>query len=129
MISIPMATTKSFHETASYVPVIVPPTLFKHQADKRFEPIWARAGQAIRNADRMLFVGFSFPESDTYMRYFLGAAMVENVRLTTIGILDPQAIEICKRLKEDSRYGRHFHGLLHPLPSRWEGERPWDVLK
>jgi hypothetical protein len=52
-------------------PVIIPPTLFKMQTDPRFQTIWRSAGEILRTADKLVFIGFSFPDSDIHIRYFL----------------------------------------------------------
>jgi hypothetical protein len=122
---LPKAVMPDFHREVDYAPIVVGPTLFKHQADPKFAPIWQTAAAALAAAEHVLFVGYSFPESDTYMRYFLGASLVENVNLESIRILDPRAIQICKDLTDDKHYGEHFKDLLRPLEHKWAETNPW----
>lgn len=100
-------------------PIIIPPTLFKMQTDSRFEAIWRSAGELLQGADKIVFIGFSFPESDTHIRYFLAANLYENVDLRSIDIVDPNAKEICDRLQE-STFGIHFKDRLNPIKGKWE---------
>ena len=79
------------------------------------EYCWACTPQA----ERLCFIGFSFPESDTYIKYFLAANLYENIDLGRIDIIDPHANEIVERLK-NSRYGTHFTDLLHAVQAKWE---------
>jgi len=100
-------------------PLIVPPTLFKMQTAPLFRDIWNAAGKALRETERLVFIGFSFPESDTHIRYFLGANLQGNVDLRSIEIVDPKANEICKRLRA-SKFGTHFKDLLRPVNGKWQ---------
>lgn len=98
-------------------PLIVPPTLFKMQTSPIFRVIWNEAGKALEEAEKLVFIGFSFPESDIYIRYFLAANLFENVDLRTIEIIDPNADKICGRLK-DSNFGIHFTSRLRPIEGK-----------
>ena len=100
-------------------PLIVPPTLFKMQTSPIFRVIWNEAGKALEEAEKLVFIGFSFPKSDIYIRYFLAANLFENVDLRTIEIIDPNADKICGRLK-DSNFGIHFTSRLRPIEGKWE---------
>lgn len=100
-------------------PLIVPPTLFKMQTAPYFREIWNAAGKALQEAEKLVFVGFSFPESDTYIKYFLAANLYENVDLARIDIVDPNADEICDRLNK-SNFGIHFKDRLNPVKGTWE---------
>ncbi|GAH62764.1 unnamed protein product, partial [marine sediment metagenome] len=103
------------------VPLIIPPTLFKLQVDYRFQKIWDAAGKAIKEADELVFIGFSFPQSDIYIRYFLATNLAENVRIEKIRVVDPDAGAICKELKKPgSKFGARFKDLLLPVKVRWE---------
>jgi hypothetical protein len=100
-------------------PIIVPPTLFKMQTDSRFQNIWKSAGESLHTAEKLIFIGFSFPESDTHIRYFLAANLYDNVDLRDIEIVDPNADDICNHLK-NSRFGMHFKDRLRPIKGKWE---------
>lgn len=100
-------------------PLIVPPTLFKMQTNPIFRVIWNEAGKALEEAEKLVFIGFSFPESDIYIRYFLAANLFENVDLRPIAIVDPNADKIDARLK-DSNFGTHFTKRLRPIKGKWE---------
>lgn len=100
-------------------PLIVPPTLFKMQTNPIFRVIWNEAGKALEEAEKLVFIGFSFPESDIYIRYFLAANLFENVDLRPIVIVDPNADKIYARLK-DSNFGTHFTKGLKPINGKWE---------
>lgn len=100
-------------------PLIVPPTLFKMQTIPIFREIWNAAGKALEEAEKLVFIGFSFPESDTYIKYFLASNLYENVDLGDIEIVDPNADKICERLKV-SNFGIHFTERLRSIKGKWE---------
>jgi NAD-dependent SIR2 family protein deacetylase len=100
-------------------PLIVPPTLYKQPSVSEFEAIWDTASEAMATADRLVVIGYSFPPSDTYMKYFFGSALVKNVDLPRIDIVDPNATGIVNRLKE-SDFGHHFKQLLYPVDGEWQ---------
>ncbi|MGD0077609.1 MAG: SIR2 family protein [Sedimentisphaerales bacterium] len=108
------------------IPVIVPPTLFKMQTEPRFQAIWRSAGELLRNTDKLVFIGFSFPDSDIHIKYFLAANLYDNVRLKGIDIVDPEADKICNELKK-SKLGNHFKELLNSIPGKWE-ENDYSVV-
>ena len=101
------------------VPIIVAPTVFKHQADGPYAEQWCEAAKALAAATQLVFIGYSFPETDAYMRYFLGASLAENVALEAIHIIDPKADEIVNRLGHSGQYGAHFLDMLKPYNRCW----------
>jgi len=116
----PLITDIDYSSITKEAPLIVPPTIFKLQIDPCLQNIWDAAGAALRKADNIVFIGFSFPKSDIYIRYFLAANLSENVHLDKISIVDPIAKEICERLKDPgSKFGRRFKELLVPYQDKW----------
>jgi hypothetical protein len=79
----------SHPDTAAYSPQIVAPTIMKTSLFEPFEQQWQLAAEAISTADILLFVGYSFPESDVFMRHFLSCALYQNSRLQRIVVIDP----------------------------------------
>ena len=101
-------------------PFIVPPSYLKPDFVGPMRSVWAAAATELEQAELVAFVGYSFPQSDTEMKYFLARSLVDNATLRRISIIDPVASQIVERLKSsDSGYGSHFRELLHPCPSRW----------
>ena len=109
-------------------PIIVPPTFYKGYHPTSFNPIWKAAKQAISRANRLVFVGYSFPPSDTHMKYFLGSALFDNTDLRHIDILDPFADSIVERLRKEADYGHTFKEKLRSFNGKWE-ESQYDATK
>ena len=64
---------------------IIPPTWAKMRTDN-LEEVWSSAFGKISNADRLVFIGYSLPESDAYFRYFLKAALGRAEKLEEIKV-------------------------------------------
>jgi hypothetical protein len=102
-------------------PFIIPPTLYKSESHKAMRPIWKAAGKALRESSKIAFVGFSFPNSDTYLKYFIGTNLRDNFAADTIDIIDPMADEIVEKLKSKPfGFGSTIHNRLRPIKSKWE---------
>jgi hypothetical protein len=115
-VRVPVA---SFYEM-DRVPFIVPPSFLKPDFLEPMQHVWTGAAKALNEADVLVFVGYSFPPSDTEMRYFLARSLVDNARLRKILIVDPMAESLVQRLSAaESRFGNHFRGLLQPLEGSW----------
>ena len=100
------------------VPLIVPPTFFKTRFEELLAPMWRRAEVALSQADLLAFVGYSFPDSDTHMQYFLARALADNVKLRQILVVDPRAKSLVQKLK-DSKFGHNFTRRLAAVPNKW----------
>jgi hypothetical protein len=101
--------------------VIVPPTYSKGSVSGPAQKIWAGAAQELAHARVVVFVGYSFPGSDTEMRFFLGRSFSDNETLRRIVIVDMRASAIAARIAADgSGYGDHFGSLLVPVDGEWQ---------
>lgn len=110
--------------TCKEEPIIVPPSYLKPDLAPALRKIWSDAVGAISNCELLIFVGYSFPGSDTEMAYFLGYCLARNTNLDAIWIVDPRADEIVGRLKEaNSKFGPHFQYMLRPAPVQWHEAR------
>lgn len=118
--NLPWGIDEQFYVGGKAAPIIVAPTVFKHQADGPYAEQWREAANALAAATHLVFIGYSFPESDAYMRYFLGASLAENVGIEAIHIIDPHADQIVQELKKQGHYGAHFIDLLRPHNRCWD---------
>jgi hypothetical protein len=75
---IPLATGKNVTIPNGYVPVIVPPSMIKEYDIPVIKKAWQDASSAIAEADKIIFIGYSFPPSDTIMKFFLGTSLANN---------------------------------------------------
>jgi len=123
--TLPRPCVADYHPPAS--PVIVPPSFLKPELSEALRSVWAGAAHALSEANEVVFVGYSFPESDTEMMFFLARALAENAALRAVYVVDPRAPAIAERLRgQGSRMGSHFRDLLSPIASDWtKAALPW----
>jgi hypothetical protein len=69
-------------------PLIIPPVSNK-MIQGHMTRVWNRALEILRGAKNVIFVGYSFPETDTYVRYFLKAGLGAASNLNKIFVFDP----------------------------------------
>jgi hypothetical protein len=68
-------------------PGIVPPTYAKLRGFSWLQCIWAQAFNAVCNAEKIIFIGYSIPESDGFLRAMIGSALASRNK--------PEAPRIC----------------------------------
>ena len=66
---------------------IVPPTWYK--SDVQIRKIWDKAYKELITAKRIIIIGYSFPETDIYVKSLLGLALNENKILQNIYFINP----------------------------------------
>ena len=102
-------------------PLIVPPTFFKERSDTILDPVWDAARKALASASHLTFVGYSFPETDQHMRYFLAGALAGHVDLRRVDVVDPNAEEIVRRLRNpQDGFQQALTSKLRAFPGQWE---------
>jgi hypothetical protein len=87
----------------SLVPAIVPPTYAKFQAKPWLRRIWNNGFVAIQNARSLVFIGYSMPETDGFMRAMIQAALASRpsgVRGLKVYVVNPAGGAGLARLRE-----------------------------
>ncbi len=97
------------------VPQIIPPVFNKANATFG-TPIWKAGLDALRTCKNLIICGYSLPTTDSYMQYFLKAALGPNRNLNQIFVFDPllfddPASEAGEELKK--RYSECFAPQMH----------------
>jgi NAD-dependent SIR2 family protein deacetylase len=70
-----------------YAPVIVPPTFFKDMSYWFLQDVWQQAERTLRNADQIVFCGYSFPDADLHVKYLLKRSQLNR--------MSPQRFVVC----------------------------------
>lgn len=83
---------------------IIPPTWNK--SDATVHKLWKRAHEAITKANRIIFIGYSLPETDTYIKSLLALGINKNDNLQNIYFINPDKTEVKQRAL--SLLDRHF---------------------
>jgi len=102
-------------------PVIIPPSFLKPDLKGPLGQIWKIAADKLQSANLLVFVGYSFPMTDTEMLYFLARSLTDNPGLRMILLVDPFANDIVKKIhSQESKFGSHFKNLLKTEQDYWE---------
>lgn len=85
----------------SITPAIIPPTYSKLAGQEWLRDIWKTAFYALLKAQKVIFVGYSFPQTDGFMRAMIQGAMAMRAsnQLPEIHVIDSDPITL-KRYKE-----------------------------
>jgi hypothetical protein len=97
--------------------IIVPPSVIKPDISNVLREQWEDACKAMSEADAIWFNGYSFPESDSFMRYFLASALTGNARIRQLAVIDPD-IEVKKRSLRILHAPR-LREVFQFLPTAW----------
>ncbi|NUQ53330.1 MAG: hypothetical protein HUU19_11615 [Phycisphaerales bacterium] len=85
---------------------------------------WKSAAEAIRAADQLWIIGYSFPASDAFMRYFMATSLRRNTTLGRLVVIDPCASEIVERTA--GLFGPPvFAGEIESYPVSWTRLHPY----
>ena len=88
--------------------VLIPPT-WRKDFSGPLSDVWRGAIHALREATRIIFLGFSFPDTDAHIKYLLAAGLQENISLRNIYCINPSPevkdnyLKIIKRDLEDQK--------------------------
>lgn len=88
---------------------IIPPSWNK--SDPRVRLLWEEAYKELQKAKRIIVIGYSFPETDIYIKNLLALAINENQHLQTIVFVNPDVGET--RRKSLSFIDEHFSKYCH----------------
>jgi hypothetical protein len=97
----------------SLTPEIIPPTYAKLTGRPWLRAVWNRAFRALANAEKIVFIGYSMPDSDGFMRALIHGAMAArgSGSPAQIDVVDPS--EATRR-----RYERLFRRGIRSWPKR-----------
>lgn len=90
-----------------FSPVIVPPTFYKDMANVYLQIIWNRAEKALREAEHVVFCGYSFPDADMHIKYLLKRSQTnrkQRISYSVVNNHEGKAQEIVE--SEKKRYTR-----------------------
>jgi len=102
------------------VPIVVPPTFFKVMSNFYLQQIWKKSEEILRDADHLVFCGYSFPDADLHFKYLLKRAEMNQPehaakQLEVIVVNENVGKNDEARKAEMDRYLRFFRnkGLVH----------------
>lgn len=109
-------------------PKIIPPVFNK--ADSAFATaVWKAGLESLRNCKKLIICGYSLPTTDTYMQYFLKAALCGNKNLLKIHVFDPELSKEGKRGEElRARYAKCFSENWQDR-IEYNPKSPWEMAE
>ncbi len=85
------------HEHAPHLPFIVPPTPTKGAYAVHLAGLWEKALGRLHHADRIVVIGYSYPETDSFFRYMLGASVRVGAGVKLV-LVNPEET-VCQRFR------------------------------
>jgi hypothetical protein len=77
--------------------LIIPPSWNKHDYPY-FKGMWLKASEALKDADKIIFIGYSFPQTDIYFKFLLLTSLPKNG--FSVEVVDPNIQNIAGRYLE-----------------------------
>ena len=78
-------------------PVIVPPTWNKAEY-QQIANVWKHAGLHLSEAENIIVIGYSLPETDQFFRYLFALGTIGDARPQRFWVVDPDA-DVAKRFQ------------------------------
>lgn len=97
----------------AFTPVIIPPTYAKLTQHEWLRGTWNRAINGLRNAKVIIFMGYSFPDSDGFM-----SALMRGAILTRGSLNDLKIYVIDPKKEVHERYLKIFGSTYQRLPEQ-----------
>jgi len=109
-------------------PLLMLPTVLKPEHDEFLKLQWQHAAAALKSADQVWFIGYSFPDSDSYMRYFLSTCLAENTKIRQVAIIDPDRSVFYERAAKVFSDAR-LREISKMYPHSWVGTQWEEVFR
>ncbi len=97
-------TIYEFNIVQNWVPEFVPPTYSKLTPSSWLSETWQAAIEALRTAKKVVFIGYSMPETDGFMKAMFGSAFAKRTAPPEIHVFDPSCEVLLK-------YKKFFRGI------------------
>ncbi len=98
----------------NFSPAIIPPTYAKLTGKSWLRNIWHTTLDILSKAKKIIFIGYSMPDSDGFMRALIHSAMA--IRASQPNFVPPQVFVIDPCQDTHKRYQELFHETYKPLP-------------
>ena len=72
-------------------PFVVPPTWNKTDYHQLIIPVWKRAAEELAEADKIIVVGYSLPETDAFFKYLFALGTDSPTRIKRFMVIDPSS--------------------------------------
>lgn len=80
---------REIHCEQSNEPGVVPPVWSKTEHHRELASVWRRAASELRDAENIVVIGYSLPESDQFFRYLYALGSTGATRLKRFWVMNP----------------------------------------
>jgi len=95
--------------SSEMAPIIIPPTFFKVMSNFYLQEIWRKTENALKQAKRIFFCGYSFPDADIHIKYLLKRVEINRGSTPEIFIINNHEEKSdFQKESEELRYKRFF---------------------
>lgn len=77
--------------------ILVPPTWDKVNHHQNISAVWAKASQCLEEANKIIFIGYSMPETDLFFRYLFALGTDSETHLKSVLVINPDTSESFKK--------------------------------
>ncbi len=70
-------------------PILVPPAWEKTHYQKSLSPVWARAAKCLGDANKIIIIGYSMPETDSFFKYLFALGTDSKTHLKNVLVINP----------------------------------------
>lgn len=81
------------YKNRNLIPFIIPPTYAKLSGFNWMKPTWKNSAEALSEADKWIFIGYSFPASDGHIKSLINLAFINRNKVPDIKIIAPKEDE------------------------------------
>ena len=100
-------------------PVLIPPTWNKGGFHRELDVVWTKAASHLADAENIYVIGYSFPTSDQFFKYFFAVGSVGSGWIDKVRLIDPDPTgEVEERFK--SLLGPRGLARFSPIKSTFE---------
>lgn len=97
----------AYNDDDEPVPLILAPTWNK-SARGYLLKVWQNAIEALRNATRIVVIGYSFPTTDNHINYLMAEGLRDNISLRSIHIWDPYPDNVLNNWSQLTAYSKEI---------------------
>lgn len=103
------------------VPIIIPPTFFKVMSNYYLQRIWHEAEKELKEADRIVFAGYSLPKADIHIKYLMKRIEINSKKNPDIYVVNNyEEKKEDKKEKEKRKYHRFFKNKINYTDKSFE---------
>jgi hypothetical protein len=99
-------------------PVIVPPTAYKMDSHRSLQAVWREAAQALRAAEEVFVLGYSWPQSDQFFQQLFSLGSIGPTILSRFWVCNPDP-QVRERFRE-ALLGQQALDCFGPTPQEME---------